>query len=95
METRKQIDILKKSGWFSDTPDIVVQLKSSGYHEVTRHLHRMHFATMAQWLQGQSLLKGGKPIESVEDNLSDLKQQAEAFALQRLGILQALNVACP
>ena len=42
MKTPKQIDILKKSEWFSDTPDIVAQLKSSGNDEAARHLHRMH-----------------------------------------------------
>jgi len=43
--------------------------------------------------QGQRLLKEGKPIESVEDNLAELKQQATSFANNQLPILQALGVA--
>jgi SAM-dependent methyltransferase len=43
--------------------------------------------------QGQRLLKDGQPIESVEDNSAELKQQADAFATKQLPILQALGVA--
>ncbi len=42
--------------------------------------------------QGQRLLKDGKPIESLEDNLAELKQQATSFATNQLPILQALGV---
>jgi hypothetical protein len=44
-------------------------------------------------VQGQRLLKDGKPIESLEDNLAELKQQATSFATNQLPILQALGVA--
>ncbi|MEA3643079.1 MAG: methyltransferase regulatory domain-containing protein [Lamprobacter sp.] len=42
--------------------------------------------------QGQRLIKEGKPIESAEENLAELTQQAETFAQQRLPILKALQV---
>ncbi len=42
--------------------------------------------------QGQCLIKEGKQIESVEDNLAELKQQAKLFAEKQLPILKALGV---
>ena len=42
--------------------------------------------------QGQRLIKEGQPIESAEENLAELTQQAETFAQQRLPILKALQV---
>jgi hypothetical protein len=42
--------------------------------------------------QGQRLLKDGKPIESLEDNLAELNQQAKLFAEKQLPILKALGV---
>ena len=42
--------------------------------------------------QGQRLAKDGKAIESPEDNLAELGQQASAFEAQRLPILRALQV---
>ena len=41
---------------------------------------------------GQRLLKDGKPIESAEGNLSELKAQAEKFVASKLTILQTLQV---
>lgn len=43
--------------------------------------------------QGQRLLKDGKPVDSPEENLAELKIQAQAFAGNRLAILKALQVA--
>lgn len=43
--------------------------------------------------QGQKLLKDGKPIDSAEDNLTELTVQAQAFADRQLPILKALQVA--
>jgi SAM-dependent methyltransferase len=42
--------------------------------------------------QGQKILKEGKPLESDEDNLAELKTQAKEFAEQVLPILRALEV---
>lgn len=42
MKTPKDIDVLKKADWFSDTPDIVARLKADGEVEIARHLHRMY-----------------------------------------------------
>jgi SAM-dependent methyltransferase len=42
--------------------------------------------------QGQKILKEGKPLESDEDNLAELKRQARDFAEQVLPILRALEV---
>jgi hypothetical protein len=42
--------------------------------------------------QGQRLLKDGKPIESLEDNLAELNHQAKLFAEKQLPILKALGV---
>lgn len=42
--------------------------------------------------QGQCLIKEGKQIESVEDNLAELNQQAKLFAEKQLPILRALGV---
>jgi hypothetical protein len=39
------------------------------------------------------LLKDGKPIESLEDNLAELKQQVTNFTANQLPVLQALGVA--
>jgi hypothetical protein len=38
------------------------------------------------------LLKEGKPIESAEENLAQLIQQAETLAQQQLPMLRALSV---
>ncbi|MEA1053942.1 methyltransferase, partial [Lamprobacter modestohalophilus] len=42
--------------------------------------------------QGQRLIKEGQPIESAEENLAQLTQQAETFAQQQLPMLRALGV---
>lgn len=42
--------------------------------------------------QGQRLLKDGKALESVEDNMAELTTQATTFAEKRLPILQALQI---
>lgn len=43
--------------------------------------------------QGQGLLKDGKALESVEDNIAELTAQASTFAVKRLPILQVLGIA--
>jgi hypothetical protein len=43
--------------------------------------------------QGQRLMKDGKAIESVDDNVTELLSQARAFAEKQLGVLKALQVA--
>ena len=42
MKTPKEIDVLKKADWFSDTPQIVEILKNADFFEAARHLHKMH-----------------------------------------------------
>jgi SAM-dependent methyltransferase len=43
--------------------------------------------------QGQALVKEGKTLESAEDNLAELTEQAIEFAQKRLPILKALQIA--
>ncbi|MDD2844656.1 MAG: class I SAM-dependent methyltransferase [Rhodoferax sp.] len=43
--------------------------------------------------QGQTLVKEGKALESAEENLAELAQQAMVFAQKRLPILKALQIA--
>jgi SAM-dependent methyltransferase len=43
--------------------------------------------------QGQRLLKEGKPLQTPEDNLTELKDQAQAFAAKALLVLQGVGVA--
>ncbi|MFS2161954.1 methyltransferase regulatory domain-containing protein [Pseudomonas sp. Pseusp122] len=43
--------------------------------------------------QGQRLVKEGKAMESAEDNLVELTQQAETFAEKSLMVLKALRIA--
>lgn len=63
--------------------------------------HHTGRKTSAQWAQfvwdvlqsqGQKLLKEGKTLETSEDNLAELTQQANAFAEKRLPILKALQL---
>lgn len=42
MKTAKDIDVLDKAKWFSDTPDLAQELKDLGLPLYARHLHRMH-----------------------------------------------------
>jgi hypothetical protein len=42
--------------------------------------------------QGQLMLKDGKPLESEQENRSELKLQAEAFIAKQLPTLRALAV---
>lgn len=42
MKTPKDLDVLRKADWFSDTPVLVDNLKSMGMTDYARHLHRMH-----------------------------------------------------
>jgi SAM-dependent methyltransferase len=42
--------------------------------------------------QGEVLLKDNKPLTTVEENIAELTEQAEAFAEQSLVILKALNI---
>ncbi len=43
--------------------------------------------------QGQRIIKEGKPLDAAEDNLAELRAQAQTFADKRLPILKALMVA--
>ncbi len=43
--------------------------------------------------QGQRLTKDGKTLESADENLAELRQQATVFEAQRLPILRALQIA--
>lgn len=43
--------------------------------------------------QGQKLVKEGKALDTPEDNLAELTQQANVFAQKRLPILKALQIA--
>ncbi len=42
--------------------------------------------------QGQKIVKEGKTLETADDNLAELKVQAEAFAAKHLPILKALQI---
>jgi hypothetical protein len=42
--------------------------------------------------QGQRIMKEGKPVESAEENLAELQEQAKLFAEKRLSVLKALQV---
>jgi hypothetical protein len=42
--------------------------------------------------QGQRIIKDGKPLESDEENLAELAQQAQAFSAKRLPLLSKLGV---
>lgn len=44
-------------------------------------------------LQGQRLIKEGKTLERPEDNLTELTEQAQAFAEKQLPIVKALHIA--
>ena len=43
--------------------------------------------------QGQTLIKDGKTLESAEENIAELTEQAEAFLRKRLPILKGLQIA--
>ena len=43
--------------------------------------------------QGQRILKEGKALETPEENLAELAQQAQEFAEKQLPLLKALQVA--
>lgn len=43
-------------------------------------------------LQGQALLKEGKPIPTPEENIAELTRQAEEFAAKQLPVLKALQI---
>jgi hypothetical protein len=51
------------------------------------------FAWRVLAAQGQKVIRGGKTLESEEDNIADLAAQAKAFAEKRLPILAALGIA--
>jgi SAM-dependent methyltransferase len=44
-------------------------------------------------VQGQKILKDGKPIESTDEQLTELLEQAHDFAAKQLPILKALQIA--
>jgi hypothetical protein len=43
--------------------------------------------------QGQRLIKDGKPLQGLEENVAELTEQAKEFAEKRLPILRALEIA--
>jgi hypothetical protein len=43
--------------------------------------------------QGQKIVKDGKTLESAEENIAEITQQAKTFAEKRLPVLRALGVA--
>jgi hypothetical protein len=43
-------------------------------------------------LQGQKIVKDGKPLETADENLAELNLQATAFATKQLPILKALQI---
>ena len=43
--------------------------------------------------QNQRLIKDGKTLETAEDNLAELRGQAEQFSLKGLPVLRALQIA--
>ena len=43
--------------------------------------------------QGQKLVKEGKALETAEENIAELTQQAQTFAHKQLPILKALQIA--
>jgi SAM-dependent methyltransferase len=44
-------------------------------------------------IQSQRIVKDGKPLESPDENLTELKEQANTFAEKQLPILKALQIA--
>src|SRR5690606_2427634 len=50
------------------------------------------YAWSALSIQGQALVKDGKPLETAEENLAELTTQAQAFATKTLPILKALQI---
>jgi hypothetical protein len=42
MKTPKELDVLRRTIWFEDTPEIVEAMKSGGKADWARHLHRMN-----------------------------------------------------
>lgn len=51
------------------------------------------FAWQILAAQGQRILRDGKPIEAVEENVAELNAQAKTFAEKQLPVLKALGVA--
>ena len=43
--------------------------------------------------QGQKLVKEGKTLETAEENLAELTEQANAFSTKQMPILKALQIA--
>ena len=63
MKTPKDLDILIKAEWFSDTPDVVKDMGLGGYTYWARHLHKMHIyhkALIAEIRKLRRELKGGQ-----------------------------------
>ena len=42
MKTPKELDVLRRAVWFEDTPDIISDMKDTGFPEWARHLHKLH-----------------------------------------------------
>jgi len=51
------------------------------------------FAAQALAIQGEKIMKAGKPLETHEEHLTELTIQANEFALKKLPILKALQIA--
>ena len=52
-----------------------------------------HFVLTLLQEQGQTIIKAGKKLETIEDNLAELTQQAKDFSAKQLPILKALQIA--
>jgi hypothetical protein len=63
VKTPKELDVVRKAEWFSDTPDVVTAMELGGYTTWARHLHKMfiyHKALIAEIRKLRRELKGGK-----------------------------------
>jgi hypothetical protein len=63
VKTPKDLDVLRKAEWFSDTPDVVKAMELGGFNVWARHLHKMfiyHKALIAEIRKLRRELKGGQ-----------------------------------
>jgi hypothetical protein len=42
MKTPKELDILRRAALFDDTPEIIDDMKLTGFPEWAKHLHKLH-----------------------------------------------------
>jgi len=72
------------------------------FHQLFMLARQQGYKTAAEWaqytwnilaMQGQRLVKDGATLQTVEDNIAELTQQAEEFAATRVPIMKALQIA--